>query len=75
MELGAPTAQLTAEIRVELAALWKRFMFAGVLAIVAGSVAIVVPAVASVATAIFIGWMLLVAGAFLIASAFSFRQT
>ena len=40
------------------------------LAIVVGCVAILVPAVASVGTAIFIGWMLLFAGAFLVAAAF-----
>jgi len=34
----------------------------GILSIVAGAVAIAVPAVASVATAIFIGWVLIVAG-------------
>ena len=43
----------------------------GVLAIIGGFVAIVVPAVASVATAIFIGWILLFVGAFLVAAAFS----
>ncbi len=46
-------------------------MFVGVLAIVLGCIAILVPAVASVGTAIFIGWVLLIAGAFLVAAAFS----
>jgi uncharacterized membrane protein HdeD (DUF308 family) len=46
-------------------------MIVGVFAIVLGCVAILVPAVASVGTAIFIGWILLVVGAFLIAAAFS----
>ena len=35
-----------------------------------GCVAILVPAVASVGTAIFIGWILVIAGAFLVAAAF-----
>ena len=35
-----------------------------------GCVAILVPAVASVGTAIFIGWILVIAGAFLVAGAF-----
>lgn len=41
------------------------------LAIFVGCVAILVPAVASVATAIFIGWILVIAGAFLVAGAFT----
>ena len=46
-------------------------MFVGVAAIVLGCIAILVPAVASVGTAIFIGWLLLFVGAILIAAAFS----
>jgi uncharacterized membrane protein HdeD (DUF308 family) len=46
-------------------------MFVGVLAIVVGCIAILVPAVASVGTAIFIGWVLLIVGAFLVAGAFA----
>ncbi len=49
-------------------------MIIGVLAIVVGCIAILVPAVASVGTAIFIGWILLVVGAFLVAAAFSARS-
>lgn len=59
------------EVREGLERSWKRLMFFGVLAIVVGCVAILVPAVASVGTAIFIGWILLVAGAFLVAAAFA----
>jgi uncharacterized membrane protein HdeD (DUF308 family) len=39
-------------------------MIAGVLALVLGAIAIVVPAVASVGTAIFVGWILMIASAF-----------
>jgi len=46
-------------------------MFVGVAAIVLGCIAILVPAVASVGTAIFIGWLLLIVGAFMVAGAFS----
>jgi uncharacterized membrane protein HdeD (DUF308 family) len=59
------------EVRAGLARSWKALMTIGVLAIFIGAVAILVPAVASVGTAIFIGWILLIAGAFLIAAAFS----
>lgn len=59
------------EVRQGLERSWKALMFVGVLAIVIGCIAILVPAVASVGTAIFIGWILLIAGAFLVAAAFS----
>ncbi|HEY5053932.1 MAG TPA: HdeD family acid-resistance protein [Solirubrobacterales bacterium] len=59
------------QIREGLARSWKGLMVVGVLAILIGCVAIVVPAVASVGTAIFIGWILLIAGAFLVAAAFT----
>src|SRR5215204_2986417 len=59
------------EARAGLERGWKGLMVVGILAIVAGCVAILVPAVASVATAIFIGWVLLIAGAFLVAGAFA----
>src|SRR3954447_20557879 len=44
-------------------------MIAGVLELILGAAAIVVPAVASVATAIFIGWILVLASAFELANA------
>ena len=59
------------EVREGLARSWKTLMVVGVLAIFVGCVAIVVPEVAAVGTAIFIGWILLIAGAFLVAAAFS----
>ncbi len=59
------------EVRAGLERSWKTLMFVGVAAIVIGCVAILVPAVASVGTAIFIGWILLILGAFLVAAAFS----
>ena len=59
------------EVREGLARSWKALMTVGVLAILVGCVAIIVPEVAAVGTAIFIGWILVVAGAFLVAAAFS----
>jgi uncharacterized membrane protein HdeD (DUF308 family) len=58
-------------VREGLARSWRALMLVGLLAIFVGCVAILVPAVASVGTAIFIGWILLIAGAFLVAAAFS----
>ena len=46
-------------------------MAVGIVAIVLGCIAILVPAVASVGTAIFIGWLLMVAGVFMVAGAFT----
>lgn len=46
-------------------------LIAGVLSLLAGIVAIVLPNIASVATAIFIGWLLVFAGALYVVDAFS----
>jgi uncharacterized membrane protein HdeD (DUF308 family) len=69
MEIGG--ASMDPEVREGLERSWKALLFVGILAIVIGCIAILVPAVASVGTAIFIGWILLIAGAFLVAAAFS----
>jgi len=68
MEMGTPT--LDPEIRAGLQRSWKALMAIGITAIVIGCIAILIPAVASVGTAIFIGWILVIAGAFLLAGAF-----
>jgi uncharacterized membrane protein HdeD (DUF308 family) len=64
-------AALDPEVREGLQRTWKTLMAVGALAILIGCVAILVPAVASVGTAIFIGWVLVIAGAFLVAGAFA----
>src|ERR1700710_470018 len=69
MEMGTPT--MDPEIREGLKRSWKALMGVGVVAIFIGCVAIVVPEVAAVGTAIFIGWILVTAAAFLVAAAFS----
>jgi len=58
-------------VREGLARSWKGLLTVGIIAIVIGCVAILIPAAFSVGTAIFIGWILLIAGAFLVAAAFS----
>jgi uncharacterized membrane protein HdeD (DUF308 family) len=52
----------------------RNLIIAGVLELILGAVAIVVPAVASVATAIFIGWVLVFASGFYAWDAFSVRH-
>jgi uncharacterized membrane protein HdeD (DUF308 family) len=69
VEMG--TAALDPKARNALARTWRAVMAVGVLAILAGCVAILVPAVASVATAVFVGWLLVVASAALVAAAFT----
>jgi len=69
MEYGG--ASLDPEVREGLSRSWKVVMAVGVFLIVIGCIAILVPAVASVGTAIFIGWLLVVLAAFLTAAAFS----
>jgi uncharacterized membrane protein HdeD (DUF308 family) len=73
-QAGQPVSPATtAEIEEALKERWKWLMAAGILAIIGGFVAIAVPAVASVAIAIFIGWMLVFAGSFLLINAWSMR--
>ncbi len=69
MEMGG--VQLDPEVSAGLVRSWKGLMGVGIAAIVVGCIAILVPAVASVGTAIFIGWILVIVGAFLVAGAFA----
>lgn len=72
--MSTPEAQaLPPDVQQELGARWKGLRIAGILAIVGGVVCIAVPAIASVATAIFIGWILLFAGAWMLFDAWSVR--
>jgi len=52
----------------------KWLLISGWLAVIAGTIAILVPAVASVTVAIFIGWMLLFGAVFLLVDAFAVRD-
>jgi uncharacterized membrane protein HdeD (DUF308 family) len=66
-------ASLSPEVQQEVREHWKKLRIAGILALVVGVVCIAVPMVASVATAIFIGWILLFAGAWMLFDAWSVR--
>ena len=52
----------------------KWLLVSGWLAVIAGAIAIVVPTVATVTVAIFIGWMLLFGAVFLLVDAFAVRE-
>jgi uncharacterized membrane protein HdeD (DUF308 family) len=69
MEIGG--ASLDPEVREGLSRSWKALMVVGIGAIVLGCIAILVPALAAVGTAIFIGWLLVIVSGFLFAAAFS----
>src|SRR5205085_1251703 len=69
MEMGG--ASLSPEVREALGRSWKAVMTVGVVAIVIGCIAILVPAVFSVGAAVFAGFVLVVFSAFLTAAAFS----
>ena len=64
-------ASLDPEVREGLARAWRSVQAIGIVAIVVGCVAILIPAVFAVGTAIFIGCILVIASAFLAAAAFT----
>lgn len=74
MEARGQVPRIDPGFAPQLAEGWKGLMIAGILAIGVGCVAIIVPAAASVATAVFIGWILIIAGAFLVAGLFGARS-
>ena len=63
------------DLRQDPSVNWGFYRAAGILLMILGGIAILIPSVASWGVTIFIGWMLLFAAVFLFASAFSFRET
>ncbi|MCA1388711.1 MULTISPECIES: HdeD family acid-resistance protein [Bradyrhizobium] len=55
-------ARLQSEMNQAVKAHWKAFLFEGILLAVLGIAALVLPPLASLATAIFLGWMFLIGG-------------
>jgi uncharacterized membrane protein HdeD (DUF308 family) len=53
---------------------WGLYMGAGVLLMLLGAVAILIPAIASWGVTVFIGWILVVGAVFLFGTAFSYRE-
>jgi uncharacterized membrane protein HdeD (DUF308 family) len=54
--------KLQSEVNATVKAHWKAFLFEGILLAVLGLAAMIVPAFASLAVTIFLGWMFLIAG-------------
>jgi uncharacterized membrane protein HdeD (DUF308 family) len=68
------TRATTADTADELRRARRWLTIAGVLSVVGGAVAIVLPNIASVATAIFVGWLLVFSSALSLVDAFSTRD-
>ena len=62
MSLPQDTANLQSKMNAAVRDHWKAFLFEGVLLVVLGLAAIIVPPLASLAVTIFLGWMFLVSG-------------
>ncbi|MBO4224556.1 MULTISPECIES: HdeD family acid-resistance protein [Bradyrhizobium] len=54
--------KLQSEVNATVKAHWKAFLFEGILLVVLGLAALIVPAFASLAVTIFLGWLFLISG-------------
>lgn len=61
-DAGDEINKLQSRMQGAMHAHWKAFLFEGILLVVLGLAAIIVPPLASLAVAIFVGWMLLISG-------------
>ena len=59
---GKDFAKLQSEMSAAVKAHWKAFLFEGIVLAVLGMAAMIVPPLASLAVAIFLGWMFLISG-------------
>ncbi len=62
MTIQPDGAELSTEMRAAVRKHWKAFLFEGVLLVVFGLAAIIVPPIASLAVTIFLGWIFLISG-------------
>ena len=62
MTMPDDITRLQAKVTTTVRAHWKAFLFEGILLVVLGLAAMVVPPLASIAVTIFLGWMFLVTG-------------
>ena len=60
--LPKDVAKLQSDMRAAVKAHWKAFLFEGIVLAVLGLAAMIVPPLASLAVAIFLGWMFLISG-------------
>ncbi len=62
MTLPQDVTRLQSEMRAAVRQHWKAFLIEGILLMILGLAAIIVPPLASLAVTIFLGWMFLIAG-------------
>lgn len=62
MTLPQDIAKLQSEMNAAVREHWRAFLFEGILLVILGLAAMIVPPLASLAVAIFLGWMFLIAG-------------
>jgi uncharacterized membrane protein HdeD (DUF308 family) len=74
MTLPRDTANLQAKMSAAVRAHWKAFLIEGVLLVILGLAAMIVPPLASLAVTIFLGWMFLISGIAGLALTFWARQ-
>jgi uncharacterized membrane protein HdeD (DUF308 family) len=74
MTLPRDTANLQAKMSAAVRAHWKAFLIEGVLLMILGLAAMIVPPLASLAVTIFLGWMFLISGIAGLALTFWARQ-
>ena len=62
MTLPQDITRLQSEMGAAVRAHWKAFLVEGILLVILGMAAIIVPPMASLAVTIFLGWMFLISG-------------
>jgi uncharacterized membrane protein HdeD (DUF308 family) len=74
MTLPQDVANLQSEMRAAVREHWKAFLIEGILLVILGLAAMIVPPLASLAVTIFLGWMFLISGLAGLALTFWARQ-
>src|SRR5438874_10982217 len=74
MTLPRDTTRLQSEMRAAVHEHWRAFLIEGILLVILGLAAMIVPPVASLAVTIFLGWMFLISGVAGLALTFWARQ-
>ena len=74
MTIPQDITKLQSEMRASVSEHWKAFLFEGILLVVLGLAAMILPPLASLAITIFLGWMFLISGIAGLALTFWARQ-
>src|SRR5450631_4659979 len=74
MTVPQDVTKLQSEVSAAVREHWKAFLFEGILLVVLGLAAMILPPLASLAVTIFLGWMFLISGVAGLAMTFWARQ-